>query len=421
MTRPGGRFPAPDADLVVVGAGIVGLAVARAWIARHPGGRVVVLDKEPAVGSHQSGRNSGVIHAGVYYAPGSSKARLCRDGRAAMLAFASAHGIDHEVCGKVVVATRPDELDRLAELERRCAANEVAVERIDRRRLAELEPHADGIAALHVPATGIIDYRSVCAALASDLDDAGASVRLSCAVRALHERADAVVVDTADGTLVAAQAVNCAGLHSDELADGSVRVAGAPAERVTIVPVRGEYYELVPGRRHLVRNLIYPVPDPDLPFLGVHFTRDIGGGVHAGPNAVPALGREAYGWRTFDRREVAALAREPGVRRVARRYWRTELGEVRRSLHKRSFVAALARLVPDVTADDLIPAPAGIRAQAVTADGRLLDDFAFTAGERILHVVNAPSPAATASLAIAEEVVDRLGTIDAGSAGDRRG
>jgi L-2-hydroxyglutarate oxidase len=399
---------APDADLVVVGAGIVGLAVARAWNRRHPNDRVVVLEKEPRVAAHQSGRNSGVIHAGVYYAPGSLKARLCRDGRAAMLAFAAANGIDHEVCGKVVVATRPDELDRLADLERRCAANGLEVERIDRRRLAELEPHADGIAALHVPATGIIDYGAVCAALATDLDDAGVPVRLSCAVRDLDERSDGVLVGTDGETVMAGRVVNCAGLHSDELANGPAPPGRARAGRVTIVPVRGEYYELVPDRRHLVRNLIYPVPDPDLPFLGVHFTRDIGGGVHAGPNAVPALGREAYDWRTFDRHEVAALVREPGVRRVARRYWRTEAGEVRRSLHKASFVAALARLVPDVGADDLVPAPAGIRAQAVTADGRLIDDFAFAGSNRVLHVVNAPSPAATASLAIAEEIVDRL-------------
>lgn len=414
MSPPSGGTTVTDADLVVVGAGIIGLAVARSWLRRHPGARVVVLDKEDHVAAHQSGRNSGVIHAGVYYAPGSRKAQLCREGRADMLTFAQVHGIDHEVCGKVVVATRPDELERLEELERRCRANDLVVERIDRRRLTELEPHADGIAALHVPATGIIDYPAVCAALAAEIDELGGTVQLSCEVRRLDERSDAVHLDTASGTVVAERAVNCGGVHSDELADGAAEAsdpggrAGGPRPRVTIVPVRGEYYELIPERRHLVRNLIYPVPDPDLPFLGVHFTRDIHGGVHAGPNAVPALGREAYRWGELDARDVVALAREPGVRRVARRYWRTEVGEVRRSLHKRSFVRALARLVPDVTEDDLVPAAAGIRAQAVTGDGRLLDDFAFAETARILHVVNAPSPAATASLAIAEQIVDAV-------------
>ena len=410
MSPPPGAIRATDADLVVVGAGIVGLAVARSWLRRHPGDAVVVLDKEDRVAAHQSGRNSGVIHAGVYYAPGSLKARLCREGRAELLAFARMHAIDHEVCGKVVVATRPDELERLDELERRCRANDLAVERIDRRRLGELEPHAEGIAALHVPATGIIDYPAVCSALATEVAELGGTVRLSCEVRRLDERSDAVHVVTGTDTVVATRAVNCAGVHSDELAEGAAGRDGTTRPRVTIVPVRGEYYELIPERRHLVRNLVYPVPDPELPFLGVHFTRDIHGGVHAGPNAVPALGREAYRWGEVDPREVVALARERGVRRVARRYWRTEVGEVRRSLHKRSFVEALARLVPDVSEDDLVPVAAGIRAQAVTEDGRLLDDFAFTETARILHVVNAPSPAATASLAIAEQIVDTLAT-----------
>jgi L-2-hydroxyglutarate oxidase len=397
-----------DADLVVVGAGIVGLAVARAWLRRHPGTDVVVLDKEDRVAAHQSGRNSGVIHAGVYYAPGSLKARLCRVGRLALLDFAAEHGIDHEVCGKVVVATRPDELARLDELEVRCRANGLGVERVDRRRLLELEPHVDGVAALHVPETGIVDYRQVCAALADEIRSAGGTIRLSDAVEAIERRPTGADVLAARGVVRARQVVNCGGLRSDQLAAPSAPPRDAGPERVTIVPVRGEFYELVPERRHLVRNLVYPVPDPALPILGVHFTRDIGGGVHAGPNAVPALGREAYRWGSVDLHDVGALAREPGVRRVARRYWRTELGEVVRSLSKSAFVRALARLVPEVRADDLVRAPAGIRAQAVTGDGQLLDDFAFRADGPVLHVVNAPSPAATASLAIAEEIVDRL-------------
>ena len=406
---PTGAAGTTDADLVVIGGGIVGLATARSWLRRHPGSRVTVLEKEDHVAAHQSGRNSGVVHAGVYYAPGSLKAQLCREGRAAMLDFADRHGIAHEVCGKVVVATHADELDRLDELARRSAANGLSVTRLDRRGLAELEPHADGVAALHVPATGIIDYPGVCDALAGEIEGGGGTIELSSPVRSLTEEPDAVTVLTATGTVRGARVVNCAGVHSDELADATDPNHRTDPERVTIVPVRGEYYELVPERRHLVRNLIYPVPDPDLPFLGVHFTRDIGGGVHAGPNAVPALGREAYDWRSVARDDVGALVREPGVRRVAKRYWRTEVGEVRRSLHKGSFVRALQRLVPEVRADDLVPAAAGIRAQAVTRDGRLLDDFAFRQTPRVVHVVNAPSPAATAALAIAETIVDRFG------------
>lgn len=412
MTDRAGLRPGAAAttrvDLLVVGAGIIGLAVARSWLRRHPGARLVVVDKEERVAAHQSGRNSGVVHAGVYYAPGSLKARLCREGRAAMLELARVHGVAHEVCGKVVVATRRDELPRLAELRRRCLANGLDVEPIDRVRLLELEPHVDGLAALHVPATAIIDYPAVCEVLVADIVAAGGEVRLSCEVTRLHHRSDHVAAETGADTFVADRVVNCAGQRSDQLADLGRPRDRLDHDRVTIVPVRGEYYELVPGRRHLVRNLVYPVPDPDLPFLGVHFTRDVAGGVHAGPNAVPALGREAYRWGSVDLDDVVDLVREPGVRRVARRYWRTEVGEVARSLHKASFVRALARLVPDVRHKDLVAAPAGIRAQAVTSDGRLLDDFAFRADGRVLHVVNAPSPGATASLAIADEIVRRV-------------
>ncbi len=401
--------PGRDADLIVVGAGIVGLAVARAWMRRRVTERVLVIDKEDHIAAHQSGRNSGVIHAGVYYAAGSLKSRLCRDGRAALLDFSREHGLPHEICGKVVVATHASELDRLDDLHRRCTANGLAVERLDARQLGDLEPHAAGIAGLHVPATGIIDYRSVCDALAAEIGAGSGEVRLGCGATAVDDDGrGGVVVRTAGGVLRSRLAVNCAGVHSDELANSSEPSDRQARDRVTIVPVRGEYYELVAHRRHLVRNLIYPVPDPDLPFLGVHFTRDIRGGVHAGPNAVPALGREAYDWRSFDPHDVRDLAREPGVRRAARRFWRTEMGEIRRSLHKGSFVTALQRLVPEVTGDDLVPVAAGIRAQAVTADGRLLDDFAFQVRGRVVHVVNAPSPAATASFAIADEVVARL-------------
>jgi L-2-hydroxyglutarate oxidase len=405
-----------EADVIVVGAGIVGLATARAIQRRQPGRTVVVVDKEGAVGAHQTGHNSGVIHAGVYYPPGSAKARLCRTGRDDLLRYCAERGIATEVCGKVIVAVTPAERDPLEALAARAEANGLEVRRLDRLALAEIEPNACGVAALQVPATGIVDFGAVAAALAEDVVAAGGELRLGEPVLGVEDHPGAPVrVLTATGTMSAAAAVVCAGLHSDRLAERSgarpvPAEEGGPvdAELPRILPFRGEYHELRPERRHLVRSLIYPVPDPRLPFLGVHLTRDIHGGVHVGPNAVPAFAREAYGWRTVVPGDVADLLRAPGTWRLARRYWRTEVGEVARSLSTARFVAALQRLVPDVHREDLVPAGSGVRAQAVRRDGSLVDDFAFAATARTVHVINAPSPAATASLAIGDAIAARL-------------
>jgi L-2-hydroxyglutarate oxidase len=402
-------------DLVVVGAGIVGLATARAHLRRHPGRSVVIVDKEAGVAAHQSSHNSGVIHAGVYYAPGSEKARLCAAGRRAMVEYCVEHGIAHAVCGKLVVATDDRELTALARLEERSKANGLAVRRLGAAELREREPHAAGVAALHVPETGIVDYADVCQALAAEVQAAGAELRLGHPVESISDTGAELAVVAGGRRLRAATLVNCAGLQSDRVARLVQDRAGQPVLDARSLPrimaFRGEYYELVPARRHLVRHLVYPVPDPRFPFLGVHFTRDIHDGVHAGPNAVPALGREAYRWRTVVPRDVVELARARSTWRLARRYWRTEVDEVVRSLSKDRFVRSLQRLVPEVVADDLVPAPAGVRAQAVAPDGTLLDDFAFARTSRTLHVLNAPSPAATASLAIGEQIVDELASM----------
>jgi L-2-hydroxyglutarate oxidase len=382
-------------DVVVVGAGIVGLATARALLAASPGLDVVVLEAADDVATHQSGRNSGVVHAGLYYRPGSAKARLCTQGREELEAYCRERGVPHERPGKLVVATSVAELDRLAELARRAAANGVAASTVSRAGIAEREPHVDGVAALWVPATGVVDYVAVCRALVADVEAAGGTIRLATEVRAIDEGPDAVRMATSDGPVTARRLVNCAGLHADLVADAAARGWG-----MRIVAFRGEYATLAPHRAHLVRGLVYPVPDPALPFLGVHFTRGIDGEVHVGPNAVAALGRHAYTWRRSDPRELVGLARDPAVRALARRWWRAGAGELARSASRRRFAAAARRLVPDLAVGDLRPAPAGIRAQAVADDGTLLDDFVIRTTARCVHVLNAPSPAATASLAI---------------------
>ena len=396
--------------MVIIGAGIVGLATAHSIVTGRPGTRVVVVDKEGSIAGHQTGRNSGVIHAGVYYKPGSSKARLCALGRQRMVEFCREHGVAHEVCGKVVVAVTADEQPRLAELHRRCVANGVDVELIGPERLAELEPHAVGVQALHVKVTGIADFPGVCRVLADRIVAAGGEIRLSSAVVGATTDAEEVVIETTSGSIRAGRAVNCAGLQADRIA----RLLGGPeaARGMSIVPFRGEYFELAPSRSHLVRALIYPVPDPQFPFLGVHLTRGVNGRIHAGPNAVLALAREGYSWRVVDRHDVAETIRFDGFRTLAKAQWRYGLSEMVRSVSRRRFAAALARLVPEVTAHDLEPASSGVRAQAVHADGRLADDFEFSHsnGGRVLHVLNAPSPAATASLAIGDEIAAELFT-----------
>jgi len=366
-----------------------------------------VLDKEPEVGRHQSGHNSGVIHAGLYYSPGSNKAELTRDGRAELLDWCTRHDVPWEACGKVVVATTPAEVERLDALGGRARSNGIDTARLDPVGLADDEPHATGLAALHVPSTAIVDYRVVCRRLADEIKELGAVLALDAAFESAVADGPVLVVTTGRGTFRARRLANCGGLASDRVARATGDEPGA-----AILPFRGEYHELAPGRRHLVRSLIYPVPDPRYPFLGVHLTRTIDGHVHAGPNAVLALAREGYRWRDLVVGDVRAMATDAATWRLARRHWRTGAAEVARSLSRRRFLRALQRLVPDLVADDLVPGGSGVRAQAVTSDGTLLDDFAFAGGDRggsrVVHVVNAPSPAATASLAIGRVVADRL-------------
>jgi L-2-hydroxyglutarate oxidase len=388
---------------VVVGGGIVGLATALAVLEADPGASLVLLEKESACGRHQTGHNSGVIHSGIYYAPGSMKARLCRAGSRSMVEFCAHHGIDHRVCGKLIVATAPAELAALEKLYDRGVAQGLAVERLGPAGIREREPHATGIAAVWVPETGVVDFGAVAARMAGLVVDAGGEVRTSSPVTALARRGGRWVVTTPAGPLEAARLVTCGGLHSDHLA----HLAGAESG-ARILPFRGEYYEVVPHRRHLVNGLVYPVPDPRLPFLGVHLTRDVHGSVHAGPNAVLGWRREAYRRRDIDLRELGEALAYPGTWGLARRYWRTAIAEQYRSLRAPAFVRALQRLVPEIEGRDVVPAAAGVRAQAVAADGSLVDDFLLVERDGAVHVCNAPSPAATASLEIGRVIAARL-------------
>ena len=398
-----------DADLVVVGGGIVGLATALKLLEAHPGLRIAVLEKEDELATHQSGHNSGVLHAGLYYAPGSLKATLCREGKVAMEAFAARHAIPVEHCGKLVVALGESELPRFEALKERAMANGVpGLEDVGPERIAELEPHAAGIRALWSPATGIIDFRRVALAMAGDLREQGVEIHLGRRVTAIREAGSEVVVDTTSGPIVARHLVVCGGLHADRLA----AMAGS-TEAPRIVPFRGDYYTLTADARHLARGLIYPVPDPRFPFLGVHFTRRIDGEVWAGPNAVLAFAREGYRRRDLNVRDLAGTLAYAGFRRLAARYLRTGLAEMWRDWWKPAFVRELQRYVPEIRSDQLTFGPSGVRAQALARDGSLVDDFSLGGSGRILHVQNAPSPAATSSLAIgrmlAETATERFG------------
>lgn len=385
-------------DVVVIGAGIVGLAIARQL--SKEGATVVVLEKESRIAAHQTGRNSGVLHTGVYYPPGSAKAVNCRAGYASMLEYAREHGIKHELCGKVIVATSALETIRLSTLHDRAVANGVRVRRIDPQELAGLEPHAAGVAALHVPDAGIIDYRAVAASFAAEVEAAGGKVCLDTEVLRIERSSGRWRICWDGGSVTAPRLVNSGGLHSDRIATRAGRALGH-----RIVPFRGEYYRVKDAATHLCRGLIYPVPNPAFPFLGVHFTRTIDGGVEVGPNAVLALSREGYTWSDIDLRDMAETLMFPGFIRFASRHLGTGLGEAWRSVHKPAFVSALQQLVPEVRADHLERAPAGVRAQALRRDGSLEDDFVLLASDGQVHVCNAPSPAATSSIAIAERVV----------------
>jgi 2-hydroxyglutarate dehydrogenase len=394
-----------DADLLVVGAGILGLAVARELLKRSPGTRVVVLERARDVATHQSGHNSGVIHAGVYYAPGSLKARLCVEGAARMYEYCDANGIEARRIGKLIIATTVGELAGLQELERRARANGVpGIRRVDREEIRELEPAATGLAALHSPNTGIVDFRAVCARLAADVGEAGGELRLGWEVAGIDEHDRSVGLVSRDGESIAGSAaVFCAGLWADRLA----RLAGGPPDP-RIVPFRGGYLRLVPDRRRLVRGLIYPVPDPSLPFLGVHLTPRFDGEVLVGPTALLVGARDAYRLRRVRARDVRDTLTWPGTWRMAARWWRTGLRELGIAASRRAFAAEASRYVPAIQAADLLRASAGVRAQAVARDGALIDDFVLARTARTLHVRNAPSPAATSSLALAARIADEF-------------
>jgi (S)-2-hydroxyglutarate dehydrogenase len=389
-------------DVIIIGGGVVGLSVALEITRRFPRRKLLLVEKEDQVARHQSGHNSGVIHSGVYYKPGSLKARLCVAGVAAMVEFCREHAIPHHVCGKVIVATHEEELPRLEELRQRGEANGLSGLRlIGPQELREIEPHASGMQALLVPSTGVTDYALVCEKYAELIAASGGTVQTSAAVTGIRRSAQEIAVETNKGTFATNSVINCAGLYSDRIA----RMAGDDPG-IMIVPFRGEYYDLTPERASLVRALIYPVPNPRFPFLGVHFTRRITGRVDAGPNAVLALAREGYRHSDVSVRDLASSLAFPGFWRMARKHWRNGLGECHRSLSKRAFVRALQRLLPEINEGDLVPGGSGVRAQALKPDGALVDDFQFVPSGKVLHVLNVPSPAATASLMIGKTIVD---------------
>ncbi len=388
-------------DIAVIGGGIVGLSLAMQVTEKFPRLRVVILEKEAGVARHQTGHNSGVIHSGVYYKEGSLKARLCVAGAREMVEFCSRHGIPHEVCGKLIVAVNSEEAARLDELLARGVANGLeGLRLLSREAMLEIEPHVGGVRALHVPSTGITDYAMVTAKYAEIAAGCGAEVKTNAGVVGFDRSQSAVVVKTRAGEFSARYVVNCAGLYSDRVA----RMAGDDPGMI-LIPFRGEYYDLAAERQEWVRGLIYPVPDPRYPFLGVHFTRRIHGNVDAGPNAVLAFRREGYRFSDFDLGETMEVIGDAGFRAMARRHWKNGLAEFRRSLRKREFVQSCQRLVPEVRMEDMTPGGSGVRAQAVAPDGALVDDFRFVGRERFLHVLNVPSPAATASLPIGREIL----------------
>lgn len=388
-------------DIAIVGGGLVGLATAMA-LTEQTSARLLLLEAESELASHQSGHNSGVIHSGLYYKPGSLKARNCVEGRELMYTFCAEHGVAFDRCGKLVVAIDDSQLPALDELERRGAANGLTgMRRVTAEQIQEREPHVQAVAGLEVPETGIVDYKGVAREYARLTQAAGGTIEKKARVIAVAQRGDELTIETSRGQFACRNLINCAGLQSDRVA----RLCGVETG-VQIIPFRGEYYQLVASRESLVRDLIYPVPDSRFPFLGVHFTRMIHGGVEAGPNAVLALARHGYTRTSFSPRDMAGLLRYGGFWRMAARYWRTGCGEMYRSWSRRAFVRALQVLVPELRSEDLVPAGAGVRAQAVAPNGTLVDDFVIAERERMIHVVNAPSPAATASISIGRTIAE---------------
>jgi L-2-hydroxyglutarate oxidase LhgO len=392
-------------DIAIIGGGIVGLATAVVLAERHPGLRLVILEKEARLAAHQSSHNSGVMHAGVYYRPGSVKAQLCVEGRKMMLAFCDRHGVPYQRSGKVIVATSRDELPRLERLYERGVANGVeGLERVGPERLRELEPHACGLGGIYSPSTAVVDFGQVALAMAAALRARSVAILTGARVDGIAQTDGGLVLETGQGPIGARTLINCAGLYADRVA----RLTGLRTG-IRIIPFRGEYYQLRGQRQHLVRGLIYPVPDPAFPFLGVHLTRTIHAVVEAGPNAVLALAREGYTYRDVRLGDLAAMLTYPGFWRMVGRHWRRGLYEVYRSLRKSTFVRDLQRLVPEIRAVDLAPGPTGVRAQAVERGGALVDDFRIIETRRAIHVLNAPSPAATASLAIGSHIATLAG------------
>lgn len=402
---PGNKIPGSGTfDIAIVGAGIVGLSVALELVRQYPMFKVAVLEKESKIAAHQTGHNSGVIHSGLYYKPGSLKARLCVEGAANMVRFCEEHHIPHEICGKVIVATTESEIPALRELVRRGSANGVpGIRELTAEEIREIEPNAAGLRGIHVPGTGITDYKLVAEKYGDLICRSGGAIFLGAAVTAILTRPEGIVLETTAGVVKARVAVNCAGLYSDRIA----RMAGAELG-LRIVPFRGEYYGIVPAKHHLVRTLIYPVPDPRLPFLGVHFTRRIQGGVEAGPNAVLAFKREGYTRTAFNLSDTVSMATFPGFWVMSAKYWKVGFEEYYRSWSKHGFTVALQKLIPELTGADIQPGGSGVRAQALDSSGKLVDDFYYVHQDRILHICNVPSPAATASLEIGRVIVSKL-------------
>jgi L-2-hydroxyglutarate oxidase len=390
-------------DFAVIGGGIVGLSSALALGQRFPSAKILLLEKENVLAAHQTGHNSGVIHSGIYYKPGSLKARMAREGNLAMVEFCKEHGIPHDICGKVIVATDQQELPLLENLYQRGVQNDVEVEKLSPEQVREIEPHVSCIAAVRVPSTGIVNYTAVCLKFKELIEEQGGSIQTGHRVEKIVSRDDAKTISTSRGEFSAKFLINCGGLHSDRLA----RMSGADP-KAQIVPFRGEYYELIPQRRHLVKHLIYPVPDPAFPFLGVHFTRMMDGTIHAGPNAVLGFKREGYRKQDINLFDLAEVLTFGGFWKLARKHARAGWEEIVRSCSKAAFVRSLQRLIPEVQAQDLVPTHAGVRAQALLDDGRLVDDFLIVRDRQALHVCNAPSPAATASIEIGKAIANQV-------------